>query len=182
MFPLGHVTSKAEKDLHMLLSISVLSFSVEYRDISCSPSFRPPRLVLISAVQFSSVAQFCPTLCNLLNHSTSGLPVHHQLTVQPNPCPLSQWYHLTISSSVVPFFSCPQSFPVTGSFQMSQLFASSGQSIGVSASKSVLPMKTQDWSPLGWTGWISLQFKGLSRDFSNITVQNHQLFGIQLSL
>ena len=170
MFPLGHVTSKAEKDLHMLLSISVLSFSVEYRDISCSPSFRPPRLVLISSVQFSSVAQFCPTLCNVLNHSRSGLPVHHQLTVQPNPCPLSQWYHLTISSSVVPFFSCPQSFPVTGSFQMSQLFASSGQSIGVSASKSVLPMNTQDWSPLGWTCWISFQSKGLSRVFSNITV------------
>ena len=79
--------------------------------------------------------------------------------VHPNPCPLSQWCHPTISSSVLPFSSCPQSFPATGSFQMSQLFASGGQSVGVSASTSVLPMKTQDWSSLGWTGWISLQSK-----------------------
>ena len=86
--------------------------------------------------------------------------------VHPNPCPLSRWCHPTISSSVVPF-SCPQSFPASGSFQMSQLFASGGQSIGVSASASVLPMNTQDWFPLGWTGWISLQSKGLSRVFSN---------------
>ena len=81
--------------------------------------------------------------------------------VHPNPCPLSWWCHPTISSSVVPFFSCPQSFPASGSFQMSRLFASGGQSIGVSASTSVLPVHTQDWSPLGWTGWISLQSKGL---------------------
>ena len=100
----------------------------------------------------------------------------------PNPCPLSQWCHPTISSSVVPFSSCPQSFPASGSFQMSQLFTSGGQSIGVSASTSVLPMNTQDWSPLGWTGWISLQSKGLSRVFSNTTVQKHQFFGAQLSL
>ena len=77
--------------------------------------------------------------------------------VHPNPCPLSWWCHPTISSSVVPFSSCPQSFPASGSFQMGQLFASGGQTIGVSASTSVLPMNTQDWSPLGWTGWISLQ-------------------------
>ena len=88
----------------------------------------------------------------------------------------------TSSSSVVPFSSCLQSFPASGSFQMSQLFASGSQSIGVLASTSVLPMNTQDWSPLGWTGWISLQFKGLSRVFSNITVQKHQFFGTQLSL
>ena len=87
--------------------------------------------------------------------------------VHPNPCASSQWYHPTISSSVVPFSSCPQSFPASGSFPMSQLFASGGQSIGVSASTSVLPMNTQDWSPLGWTGLISLQSKGLSRVFSN---------------
>ena len=87
--------------------------------------------------------------------------------VHPNPCPLSGWCHPTISSSVVPFSSCPQSFPASGSFPVSQLFASGGQSIGVSASTSVLPMCTQDWSPLGWTGWISLQSKGLSRVFSN---------------
>ena len=83
--------------------------------------------------------------------------------VHPNPCPLNWWCHPTISSSVVPFTSCPQSFPASGSFQMSRLFVSGGQSIGVSASTSVLPMNTQDWSPLGWTGWISLQSKGLSR-------------------
>ena len=97
--------------------------------------------------------------------------------VYPNQCPLSQWCHPTISSSVVPFSSCPQSFPPSGSFQMSQLFISGGQSIGVSASTSILPMNTQDWSALGWTGWISLQSKGLSRVFSNTTVQKHQFFG-----
>ena len=95
--------------------------------------------------------------------------------VYPNSCPLSRWCHPTISSSVVPFSSSPQSFPTSGSSPMSQLFASGGQSIGVSASTSVLPMNTQDWVPLGWTGWISLQSKGLSRVFSNSTVQKHQL-------
>ena len=101
--------------------------------------------------------------------------------VHPNSCPLSWWCHPTISSSVVPFSSCPQSFLASGSFQMSQLFASGDQSIVVSASTSVLPMNTQDWSPLGWTGWISLQSKGPSRVFSNTTVQKHQFFGAQLS-
>ena len=102
--------------------------------------------------------------------------------VHPNSCPLSQWCHPAISSSVIPFSSCLQSFPASGSFLMSQLFASGGQRIGVSASTSVLPMNTQDWSPLGWTGWISLQSKGLSRVFSNTTVQKHQFFSAQLSL
>ena len=101
--------------------------------------------------------------------------------VYPNTCPLSRWCHPTISSSVIPF-SCPQSFPASWSFQMSQLFASGGQNIRALASTSVLPMNTQDWSPLGWTGWISLQSKGLSRVFSNTTVQKHQFFGAQLSL
>ena len=101
--------------------------------------------------------------------------------VHPNPCPLSRWYHPTISLAVVPFSSCPQSFPASGSFQMSQLFTSGGQSIGVSASISVPSVNTQDWSPLGWTGWISLQSKGLSRVFSNTTVQKPD-FGAQLSL
>ena len=96
--------------------------------------------------------------------------------------PLSRWCHPTISSPVVPFSSCLQSFPASGTFQISQLFASGGQSIGVWASTSVLPMNTQDWSPLGWTGWISLQSKGFSRVFSNTTVQKHQFFGAQLSL
>ena len=101
--------------------------------------------------------------------------------VHPNPCPLSWWCNPTISSSVIPFSSCPQSFPASGSFPMSQLFALGGQSIGVSASVSVLPMNTQDWSPLEWTGWISLQSKRLSRVFSNIAVQKHQFFCAQLS-
>ena len=106
--------------------------------------------------------------------------------VYPNPCPLSRWCHPTISSSVIPFSSCPQSFPASGSFQMSHLFASGGQSIGVSASTSVLPMNTQDWSALGQTGWISLQPKGFSR-----ILQHHSskasiiwcsaFFGVQLS-
>ena len=99
-----------------------------------------------------------------------------------NSCPLSQWCHPTISSSVFPFSSCSQSLLASGCFQMSQLFTSDGQSNGVSASTSVLPMNTQDWSPLGWTGWISLQSKGLSRVFSNTTVQKHQFFNTQLSL
>ena len=102
--------------------------------------------------------------------------------VYPNSCPLSRWCHLTVSSSVVPFSSCPQSFPASGSFQMNQVFTSGGQSIGVPASTSVLPVNTQDWSPLGWPGWISLKSKGLSNVFSNTTVQKHQLFGAQLSL
>ena len=102
--------------------------------------------------------------------------------VYPNSCPLSRWCHPTVSSSVVPFSSCPQSFPASGSFQMSHLFTSGSQSIGFSASTSVLPMNTQDSSPLGWTGWISLQSKGLSRVFSNTIVQKHQFFGAQLSL
>ena len=101
--------------------------------------------------------------------------------VYSNSCLLSWWCHPTVSSSVVPFSSCRQSFPASGSFPVSQLFAWGGQSIGVSASASVLPMNTQDWS-LGWTGWLSLLFKGLSRVFSNTTVQKHQFFGTQLNI
>ena len=118
----------------------------------------------ISSVQFSVVSDsFRPHESQHARHpcppQTPG--------VNPNPCPMSQWCHPTISSSVVPFSSCPQSFPASGSLQMSQLFAWGGRSIGVSASASVLPMNTQDWSPLGWISWISLQSKGLSRVFSN---------------
>ena len=101
--------------------------------------------------------------------------------VHSNSCPSSRWCHPAILSSVIPFSSCPQPLPASGSFPMSQLFAWGGQSIGVSASASVLPMNTQDWSPLGWTGWISLQSKGLSRVFSNTTVQKHQFFSAQFS-
>ena len=102
--------------------------------------------------------------------------------IYSNSCPLSWWCYLTISSSVIPFSSCLQSFPASGSFQMNQFFASGGQSIGASASASVLPMNIQDWFPLGWTSWISLQSKGLSRAFSSSTVQKHQFFSAQLSL
>ena len=101
--------------------------------------------------------------------------------IHPNSCALGRWCHLAISSSVIPFSSCPQSLPAPESFPMSQLFAWGGQSTGVSASASVLPMNIQDWSPLGWTGWISLQSKGLARVFSNTIVQKHQFFGTQLS-
>ena len=101
--------------------------------------------------------------------------------VHSNSCPLSQWCHPTVSSSVVPFFSYLQSFPASGSFPMSQFFASGGQSIGVSVSASILPMNIQDWFSL-LTGWSSLQSKGLSRVFSNTTVQKHQFFCTQLSL
>ena len=104
------------------------------------------------------------------------------LRVHPSSCPLSCWCLPTISSSVVPFSSCPQSFPALGAFPMSQLFASGGQSIGVTASTSVLPMNTQDWSPLGWAGWISLQSKGLSRVFSSTTLQKHQFFFFKASI
>ena len=102
--------------------------------------------------------------------------------VYSNPCPLSQWCHPTISSSVIPFFSCLQPFPASGSFLMSHFFASGGQSVGVSASASVLPMNIQDWFPIWWIHWISLQSKGLSRVFSNTTVQKHLFFGAHLSL
>ena len=116
-----------------------------------------------TCVQFSSVAQSCLTLRpHEPQHARPPCPSPTP-RVYPNSCPLTQWCHPTISSSIIPFSSCPQSFPASGSFQMSQLFASGGQSIRVSASTLVLPMNTQDWSPLGWTGWISLQSKGVSK-------------------
>ena len=132
--------------------------------------------------QFSSVAQSCPTLCDPMDCSTPGLPIHHHLLEFNQTHVLSRWCFPTISSSVIPFSSCFQSFPASGSFPVSQFFPSGGQSTEVSASTSVLPMNTQDWSLLGWTGWISLQSKGLSRVFSNTTVQKDQFFGVQLSL
>ena len=142
--------------------------------------------VISKSVQFSSVQFSLSVVSNSLwphelQHARPPCPSPTP-RVHPNPCPSSWWCHPIISSSVVPFSSCPQSFLASGSFQMSQLFASGGQSIGVSASTSVLPMNTQDWSPSEWTGWISLQSKGLSRVFSNTTVQKHQFFGAQLSL
>ena len=133
-------------------------------------------------LQFSSVAHWCLTLqSNGLQHARTPYPSSTP-RVYSDSCPSNRWWHPTISSSVIPFSSHLQSFPASGSFQMSQNFTSGGQSIGVSASASVCPMNIQDWSPLGWTGWISLQSKGLSRVFSNTTVQKHQFFGAQLSL
>ena len=141
---------------------------------------------LLDSVQFSSVHSSHSVVYNSLqpherHHARPPCPSPTP-GVHPNPCPLNWWYHPTISSSVVPFSSCPQSFPTSGSFQMSQFFASGGQNIGVTVLASVLPMNTQDWPPSGWTGWISLQSKGLSRVFSNTTVQNCQFFSTQLYL
>ena len=133
--------------------------------------------------QFSSVAQSCPTLCYPMDCSTTGFPVDHQLPEIAQTRPLSQRCHLSISSSVVTFFSPLQSFPASGSFPVSHFFASDGQSIGVWASTSILPVNIwQHWFPLGFTGLISLLSKGLSRVFSNTTVQKHQFFSTQLSL
>ena len=134
----------------------------------------------LGSVQFS---------CSVMSNSLRPHELQHARPPSPSPtpgvhansCPSSRWCHPTISSSVVPFSSCPQSLPASGTFPMSQLFPWDGQSNGVSALASVLPMNTQDWSPLEWTGWTSLQSKGLSRVFSNITVQKHQFFGAQLS-
>ena len=135
-------------------------------------------------VQFSSVQFIRSVMSNSLqlHESQHARPPCPSPTpgVHPNSCALSRWCHPAISSSVIPFSSCPQSLPASGSFPMSQLFAWGAQSIGVSASASDLPMNTQDWSPLGWTSWISLQSKGLSRVFSNTTVQKHQFFSTQL--
>ena len=135
--------------------------------------------------QFSSV-QFCHSVMSdsLWPHESqharppgpSPTPVDYS-----NSCSLIRWWNSAVLSSVVPFPSCPQSLPVSGSFPMNQLFAWGGQSIGISASASVLPMNTQDWPSLEWTGWISLQSKGLSRVLSNTTVQKHQFFSAQLS-
>ena len=140
-------------------------------------------MLYITSVQFSSVQLLSRVQLFATHEPHHTRPPCPSPTpgLHPNPCPLSRWCHPTISSSVIPF-SCPQSFLASGSFQMSQLFTSGGQSIGVSASTSVLPTNTQDWSPLGWTGWISLQSKELSRVFSNTTVQKHQFFSAQLSL
>ena len=136
---------------------------------------------VFSSVQFSCSVVSDSLRLHGLQHARPPCPSPIP-RVYPNSCQLSQWCHPTISSSVIPFSFCPQSFSASGSFEMSQLFTSGGPNIGVSASTSVLPVNTQDWSPLGWTGWISLQSKGLSRVFSNTTVQKHQFFGAQLSL
>ena len=136
------------------------------------------------SIQFSSLQSLsCVQLFATPGLQHAGPPCP-SLTprIYSNSFPLSWWCHPTFSSSIVPFSSCLQSFPASGSFQMSQFFASGGQSIGISASTSVLPMNIRDWFPLGWAGWISLPSKGPSRVFSNTTVQKHQFFSTQLSL
>ena len=143
----------------------------------------PPLLNIFCfcSVQFSSVAQSCLTLCDPMNRSMPGLPVHHPTPgVHSDSRPSSPWCHPAISSSVIPFSSCPQSLPASESFAMSHIFTWGSQSIGVSASASFSPKKYQGWSS-EWSGWISLQSKGLSRVFSNTTVQKHQFFSAQLS-
>ena len=145
----------------------------------------PPQLhilfIYISSVQFSRSVVSDSLRPHESQHARPPCPSPTP-GAYSNSCPSSWWCHPAISFSVILFSSCPQSFPASGSFQMSELFAWGGQSIGVSASASVLPMNTQGWSPVGWTGWISLQSKGLSRVFSNTTVQKHQCFCAQLSL
>ena len=147
-------------------------------------------IVLTPLNPFSVVIRVAQFSCSVVSDTLRPYGLKHARPPCPSPtpgvysnsCPLSRWYHPTISSSIVPFSSRVQSFPASGSFQMSQFSTSDGQSTGVSASASVLPMNIQDWFPLGLTGWIFLQSKGLSRVFSNTTVQKHQFFGAQLSL
>ena len=140
-----------------------------------------PVYLLFNSVQFSHSVMSDSSWPHGPQHTRPHCPSPTP-RVHSNSCPLSQWWHPTISSSTIPFSSCLQSFPASGFFQMSQLFTSVGQSIGVLASTSVLPMNTQDWSVLRCTVWISLEFEGLSRVFSNTTVQKHQFFSAQLSL
>ena len=162
-------------------------FNCLSQDFTSEAKLGSKRGELIS--EFAFLVQFSQFSSSVMSDSLRPHEPQHTRPLCPSPtprvhsnsCPLSQWCNPAISSSVVPFSSCPQSLPASGSFPMSQLFTWGGQSIGVSASASVLPMNTQDWSPLGWIGWISLQSKGLSRVFSNTIVHKHQFFGAQLS-
>ena len=167
--------------LNIFCCCSVHTISVLYWAHLCMECSLGISTFLEEVFQFSSVAQSCPLFANPWTSARQASLSITNSQSPPNPCPLCWWCHPTISSSVVPFSSCPQSLPESGSFQMSQLFATRGQGVGVSDSTSVPPMNTQDWSPLGWTGWISLQSKGFSRVF-NTTVQKNQFFNAQLSL
>ena len=158
----------------MVISVSVIS------TLLCCVSVSPTRSCIFSSVQFSRSVVSKSLRPHESQHVRPPCPSPTP-GVHPDSRPSSQWCHPAISSSIIPFSSYPQSLPASESFLMSQLFAWGGQNIGVSASTSVLLMNTQDWSPLGWTGVISLQSKGLSRIFSNTTVQKHQFFGPQPS-
>ena len=154
----------------------VLELQIQHQSFRPSPQFKSINSLVLSFL-------YGPTLCNLTDCSMPGFTVLHCLPeFDQTHVHWVQWCHPTISSSAAPFSSCPQSFLASGSFPVSELFESGGQRIGASASASVLLMNTQDWSPLGWTGWIALQSKRLSRVFSNTTVQKHQFFSAQLSL
>ena len=187
-----HFMALFQKTLNKLTRLSAIKLSV-------SPGFSKPYIVFETSLcsfktwkmllsvpflntQFSLVVQLCPTLRPYGQKHASPPCPSPTPGVYSNSCPLSWWCHPTISSSVVPFYSRLQSFLASGSFPLSQFFESGGQSIGISASASVLPLNIQDWSPLGWTGWISLQSKELSTVFFNTTVQKHQFFSAQLSL
>ena len=166
---------KEHKDLLLKRKIKDDHFPTAYSQVTYQNQF------IISSVQFSRSVVSNSSWPHGLQHARPPCPSSAP-GVYSNSCPSSQWCYPTISSSVVPFSSCLQSFPASGSFPVSQFFPSGGQNIGASASASVLPMNTQDWSPLGWTDSISLKSKGLSRVFSNTTVQKHQFFSVQLSL
>ena len=162
------VFDKKDEDVPQEMMSALPAFCLFYSQLCCC---------------FCSLTKSCLILCDPRDCSMARLPCPSPSPgVCSNSCPSSWWCHPTISSSAVPFSSCPQSFPASVPFPISQFFTSGGQSIGVSASTSVLPMNTKDWSPLGWTGWLSLQSKGLSRVFDNTTVQKHQFFGVQPSL
>ena len=171
-----------------------LSLSSRACSSSCPMSWWCHSIISSFVIHFSSWLQSFPASvqfsCSVVSDSLWPHGLQHARPPCPSPtpgvysnsCPLSQWCYPTVSSSVIPFSSCLQFFPASRSFPMSQFFISGGQSIGVSAWASVLPRNIQDWSPLEWTGWISLQSKGLTRVFSNTTVQKHQFFGAQLSV
>ena len=169
-----------------MFTLAIITFHCEIlsNSVHCSVSEFPPYTYLFhsfSSVQFSYSVMSDTLRPHEPQHARPPCPSPTP-GVYPNSCPLSRWCHPTIPSSVVPFSSCPLSFPASESFPISQLLTSGSKSMGVSASTSALPMNIQDWSPLGWTGWISLRSKGLSRVFSNTTVQKHQFFDAQLSL
>ena len=161
----------------LMLKLKLQYFGYLMWRVECYLSMVDNLSTIFPSVQFSSVTQSCLTLCDP-NESQHARPPCPSPTARAcsNSCPLSQWCHPTFSSSIGPFSSWLQSFPASGSFPVSQFFTWGSQSIGVSASASVLPVTIQDWFPLGWTGWISLLFKELSRVFFNTTVQKHQFF------
>ena len=168
---------KTEREIKETILFTIALKRIKYLGINLRKEIKD---LYISSVQFSHSVASNSLWPHESQHARPPCPSPSP-RVHSNSCPLSRWCHPAISSSVIPFSSCPQSLPASGSFPMSQLVAWGGQSIGVSASASALPVHTQDWSPLRWTGWISLRSKTLSRVFSNTTVQKYQFFSAQLS-